>query len=89
MLLTTIALGALAATLLSPLLLSLLLPARSHRPPPSDIGETYGAASAVLSALALIVIGVQAREMRFAREEAERSHHFQLLQLQIENPVPA
>ncbi|MEO3799706.1 DUF6082 family protein [Nonomuraea sp. B1E8] len=57
----------------------------------SDIGETYGAASAVLSALALIAIGaslfLQAREMKFSREEAERAHHFQLLQLQIENPV--
>lgn len=57
----------------------------------SDIGETYGAASAVLSAFALVAIGVslflQAREMRFSRLEAERTHHFELMQLMIENPA--
>ncbi|MEU4513577.1 DUF6082 family protein [Nonomuraea wenchangensis] len=57
----------------------------------SAIGETYGAATAVISAFALVAIGfslfLQVREMRFARAEAERAHHFQLMQLQIENPV--
>ncbi|MEW1840544.1 DUF6082 family protein [Nonomuraea angiospora] len=49
------------------------------------------AASAVLSAFALVAIGLslflQAREMRFSRQDAERSHHFQLMQLLIANPA--
>ncbi|MEV4807652.1 DUF6082 family protein [Nonomuraea sp. NPDC049421] len=90
-LLLTIAAVCAAATLLSPLLLDLLVPASLRWQELSAIGETYGAASAVLSAFALVAIGVslflQAREMRFAREDASRSHHFQLMQLQIENPA--
>ncbi|MDX3108915.1 DUF6082 family protein [Nonomuraea angiospora] len=45
----------------------------------------------MLSAFALVAIGLslflQAREMRFSRQDAERSHHFQLMQLLIENPA--
>ncbi|MEU6787894.1 DUF6082 family protein [Nonomuraea angiospora] len=91
LLLMLIALACAAATLLSPLLLDLLVPAGSRWQQLSDIGQTYGAASAVLSAFALVAIGVslflQAREMRFSRQDAERSHHFQLMQLLIENPA--
>ncbi|MET7332622.1 DUF6082 family protein [Nonomuraea sp. NPDC005650] len=91
LLLMLIALACAAATLLSPLLLDLLVPAGSRWQQLSDIGQTYGAASAVLSAFALVAIGLslflQAREMRFSRQDAERSHHFQLMQLLIENPA--
>ncbi|WP_406673762.1 DUF6082 family protein [Nonomuraea sp. N2-4H] len=79
------------ATLLSPLLLNVLVPASTRWQELSAIGETYGAASALLSAFALVAIGIslflQAREMRFAREDASRAHHFQLMQLQIQNPA--
>ncbi|MBB5776408.1 DUF6082 family protein [Nonomuraea jabiensis] len=91
LLLLVIALLCATATLLSPLLLDLLVPAGSRWQQLSDIGQTYGAASAVLSAFALVAIGVslflQAREMRISREEAQRTHHLQLMQLQIENPA--
>ncbi|MET8000642.1 DUF6082 family protein [Nonomuraea glycinis] len=80
------------ATALSPLLLEFWVdPTGSRWQDLSDIGETYGVASAILSAFALMAIGsslfLQAREARFTRREAERMQHFQLLQLQIEQPV--
>ncbi|MGA5763526.1 DUF6082 family protein [Nonomuraea bangladeshensis] len=91
LLLTAATLSCLIATLLTPLLLERLVPAGTRWQQLSAVGETYGAASAVISAFALVAIGfslfLQVREMRFARAEAERAHHFQLMQLQIENPV--
>ncbi|GAA3123849.1 DUF6082 family protein [Nonomuraea salmonea] len=57
-LLLTIAAVCAAATLFSPLLLDLLVPASPRWQELSAVGETYGAASAVLSAFALVAIGV-------------------------------
>lgn len=56
----------------------------------SYIGQTYGAASAIFSALALTGVAVslilQARQARAARKEIERNHHFQLMEMAINDP---
>ncbi|MEU8200659.1 DUF6082 family protein [Streptosporangium sp. NPDC049046] len=56
----------------------------------SFIGQTYGAASAILSVLALIgVVGAltfQARETKLAREEARRQAISDLLKMAMEDP---
>jgi hypothetical protein len=57
----------------------------------SEIGQTYGAAAALLSVLALAAIGVslvlQAREAKIAREQASRATHTELLFMAMENPI--
>lgn len=56
----------------------------------SLIGQTYGAASAVLSVLALIGVAValtlQAQETRLAREEARRAAIAELLKMAMDDP---
>jgi Family of unknown function (DUF6082) len=57
----------------------------------SDVGQTYGAVSAFLTALALggVVISLiyQGRELRTAREQANSTFHNELLKMEMENPV--
>jgi hypothetical protein len=57
----------------------------------SEIGQTYGAAAALLSVLALVGISasliLQAREAKVAREHASRVTHSELLQMAMEDPV--
>jgi ABC-type sulfate transport system permease subunit len=54
----------------------------------SNIGQTYGAASAMLSVLALIGVAIslilQSRETRAAREQARRALHFELLKMAMD-----
>ncbi|MFF4194265.1 DUF6082 family protein [Nonomuraea sp. NPDC001831] len=80
-----------AMTMGSPLLLKLLVPEDARWQQLSAVGETYGAASAILSAFALVAIGfslfLQAKEMRLSRSAANRAHHLQLMQLQMTHPV--
>lgn len=56
----------------------------------SDIGQTYGAISAILSGLALIgIIGslqYQARDSRNAHEQMMRTFQFELIKLELEDP---
>lgn len=56
----------------------------------SFIGQTYGAASAILSVLALIgvvaTLSFQARETKLAREEARRQGVGDLLKMAMEDP---
>jgi Family of unknown function (DUF6082) len=56
----------------------------------SNVGQTYGAVSALLSALALVGVAVsvlfQRREIRFSRVEASRTRHHELMMLGMENP---
>jgi hypothetical protein len=56
----------------------------------SSIGETYGAAAAVLSALAFISVTMsltsQIREARASRVQSVRGHHEGLLKMAAENP---
>ncbi|MFI1192358.1 DUF6082 family protein [Micromonospora sp. NPDC020750] len=55
-----------------------------------NVGETYGAASAVLAALALIGVVtslvLQAREAKAAREQSIRALHTDLLKMAIDDP---
>jgi hypothetical protein len=57
----------------------------------SSIGQTYGAVSAILAALALIGVSasvlLQLRETRFNRLEAGRARHYELIRLAMENPA--
>jgi uncharacterized protein YjiS (DUF1127 family) len=57
----------------------------------SDIGQTYGGVSALLTALALggIVLSLlyQARDVGIAREQARRAVHNELLKMELEDPL--
>lgn len=57
----------------------------------SLIGQTYGAASALLSALALVGIAItlvlQAREVKVSREQGQRILHVDLLKMAMDNPL--
>ncbi|MDG4808088.1 DUF6082 family protein [Micromonospora sp. WMMD1120] len=56
-----------------------------------NVGETYGAASAILAALALVGVVsslvLQARETKAAREQALRALHTDLLKMGIDDPA--
>ncbi|MET8251417.1 DUF6082 family protein [Micromonospora sp. NPDC005197] len=56
-----------------------------------NVGQTYGAASAILAALALIGVvaslALQAREAKAAREQALRALHTDLLKMAIDDPA--
>ena len=56
----------------------------------SNVGQTYGAVSALLSTLALVGVVVsvflQRRETRFSRIEASRTRHHELMMLGMEHP---
>ncbi|GAA2486966.1 DUF6082 family protein [Winogradskya humida] len=83
-------LGALGAVLLSPFALS-RLPAgeRVDWGTLSDVGQTYGAASAVLSVLALggvaVSLHMQRRESKAAREQSIRGLHTELLRMALDD----
>ncbi|MEV0805338.1 DUF6082 family protein [Micromonospora sp. NPDC050200] len=55
-----------------------------------NVGQTYGAASAILAALALIGVvtslTLQAREAKAAREQALRALHTDLMKMAIDDP---
>ncbi|WP_147268699.1 DUF6082 family protein [Sphaerisporangium album] len=57
----------------------------------SEIGQTYGAAAALISVFALTAITVslvlQAREAKLAREQASRTTHNELITMALENPL--
>jgi hypothetical protein len=57
----------------------------------SDIGQTYGAISALLSAGALtgvaVSVFIQIKELRHNREQAARAIQFDLLKMALEDPV--
>ena len=57
----------------------------------SNIGQTYGAASALLTGLALIgVVGsivLQVRAAQISREQSSREHHVHLVEMALEDPV--
>ncbi|WP_203990415.1 DUF6082 family protein [Sphaerisporangium rufum] len=56
----------------------------------SEIGQTYGAAAALLSVLALAAIAfslvLQAREVKLAREQASRATHNELITMALNDP---
>lgn len=57
----------------------------------SNVGQTYGAVSALVAALALagvaISIAMQAREARYNRWEAGRARHFEIMRIAMEDPL--
>ena len=57
----------------------------------SNIGQTYGAVSAILSALALIGVSIsvllQLNEVRFNRLQERRTRHYELVRFMVENPA--
>lgn len=56
----------------------------------SNIGQTYGAISALLSALALGGVAIsllyQARDLKTSREQTSRAIHQELMRMEIEDP---
>jgi len=83
--------GALSLVLLSPLLLDQLGRIRGiDWTRLSNIGQTYGAASAILSAVALIGVSlsilVQARQARTERIRIVRERHMDLLRIILDAP---
>jgi hypothetical protein len=84
--------GAMVLVILSPLaMLGMFADIDVDWPLLGNIGQTYGAVSAMLAAAALAVLGVsvalQAKEMRHAREQAARSTQFELMRMMVDDPV--
>lgn len=56
----------------------------------SDIGQTYGAVSAIVAAVALLGVAVslviQSREASAARKNARRAHHVELMRMAMDDP---
>src|SRR5215469_10209706 len=57
----------------------------------SYIGQTYGAASALLTGLALIGVAgsiiIQARAVNAGRDQSSREHHMHLIEMGLKDPV--
>jgi hypothetical protein len=57
----------------------------------SNIGQTYGAVSALLTAMALVGVVAsllfQARDIKLAREQAIRTFHHELIRMELDNPL--
>ncbi len=90
--LITAAVAVLALVVFSPLALRQLASLRGvHWSQLSSIGQTYGAASALLTGLALIgVVGsivFQVRAIRISRQQASREQHAHLVELALTDPV--
>jgi len=75
----------------SPFALAVFTGATRHWERLSFIGQTYGAASAVLSVLALIgvvvTLRIQAGESKTAREHAIRQSNIELVKMAMDDPV--
>ncbi|MFE6283011.1 DUF6082 family protein [Streptomyces sp. NPDC057877] len=79
-----------AALLSTPFLLRALAPERTDWSELSDISQTYGAVSVVVSTLALAGVvaslAYQARQTRVAQEEAARAAHRELVMYSLNDP---
>jgi hypothetical protein len=90
--LVLVALAGLALVLASPLVLTRFEDGGGDRDwrRLSEIGQTYGAVSALLSALALggvvVSLVLQRQSARLEREQAQRALHIELMRMAIENP---
>ena len=87
----SVIIGALSLILISPLALRQLGHVKGiDWPKLSDIGQTYGAVSAILSAVALIGITlsllIQARQARTERIRITRERHMELLRIVLDAP---
>lgn len=83
--------GILTLVVASPLALSELARYERNWPQLSNIGQTYGAVSALLSSIALggVVLSLlyQARDSKTAREQTTRSLQLELIKMQMEDPA--
>src|SRR5215469_14491248 len=91
LMLLVVAVGGLALVLISPILLRQLDRTRGiNWPLLSNIGQTYGAASAILSAVALLGISisllVQARQAKTERVRIMRERQMELLRITLDSP---
>lgn len=88
-----VALATLVLVVASPFALSTLERIRVNWALLSNIGQTYGAVSALLAALGIsgvvATIVLQIRESRRSRVDAIRSHHYDLYRMAIEDPILA
>ena len=87
-----LAAAALSLTILSPVALNLVAEVRGMNwARLSNVGQTYGAISALLTALALggVVISLiyQARDVRTTREQSARAFHYDLLKMEMADPL--
>ena len=90
--LIAIAVFVVALVALSPLALRELSSIHGvYWPQLSDIGQTYGAASALLTGLALIGVAgsivFQVRAIRVSREQAMREQHAHLIEMALTDPI--
>jgi hypothetical protein len=81
-----------ALVILSPWLLKSLIRVRAiNWASLSNVGQTYGAASAIISAVALLGISIslilQARQSKVERVRIVREKHIELLRLALEDPA--
>jgi hypothetical protein len=86
----TIAVSALV--IISPLALrAIALIPNISWPELSNIGQTYGAVSALLAALALVGVAasvlMQNRELRHSRWESGRARHFEIIRMALDDPL--
>ena len=85
-----ILIASVSLVVLSPLALAEIAHFRNDWTQLSNIGQTYGAISAVLSALALggVIASLlyQARDSRIAHEQMGRTFQFDLIKLELEDP---
>ncbi|MGW0858474.1 DUF6082 family protein [Streptomyces sp. NPDC002690] len=83
-------LGLLALIVSTPFVLAAVAPLSADRGKLSDIGQTYGAMSVVLSAIALAGVALsllyQVRQARTSNEQAIRDSHLQLATLALSDP---
>ena len=90
-LLTTVCIAIIAMVILSPFALTMLKHLNRNWGELSNIGQTYGAISALISSLALggVIVSLlyQARDGRTAREQSMRSLQQQLIRMEIDDPT--
>jgi Family of unknown function (DUF6082) len=80
----------LGLVVISPFALEVLAHSRQNWSQLSNIGQTFGAVSALLSSLALVGVVIsllyQARDSRTAHEEASRKFQHDLLKMELDDP---
>jgi hypothetical protein len=91
-LLAGIALASLTLVILSPFALQALISIHHvNWLTLSNVGQTYGAVSALLAALALVGVALsvllQVREARHNRVDAGRTRHYELVRMVMDNPL--
>lgn len=91
-LLVCITIAILTLVIISPLALrAIALIPNISWPELSNIGQTYGAVSALLAALALVGVAtsvlMQNRELRHNRWESGRARHFEIIRMALDDPL--